>query len=197
MIEMVSAYGVFANDGNYAEPVFITSITDNKNSVLEEFKPSSEPARALSESTSDMMIHMLKRVVNEGTGSSLRGRYGLHNDIAGKTGTTQANADGWFIGITPRLVIGAWVGADDPRLHFRSTAQGQGSATALPIVARLLQHANKDESLNKVTKAKFSPLAPELLSRLDCDLQRSDRNFFQRLFNIKRKVKEKKFKSGN
>jgi penicillin-binding protein 1A len=144
-----------------------------------------------------MMIHMLQRVVNEGTGSGLRARYGLPNDIAGKTGTTQANADGWFIGVTPHLVIGAWVGADDPRLHFRSTSQGQGSATALPIVARFLQHANKDEKLKHFTKAKFSPLAPELLSRLDCDLERSDRNFFQRLFNIKRKVKDRKFKSGN
>jgi penicillin-binding protein 1A len=197
MIEMVSAYGVFANDGKYVEPVFITSITDNKNNILEKFQPSSKSVHALSESTADMMIHMLKRVVNEGTGSSLRGRYGLHNDIAGKTGTTQANADGWFIGVTPRLVIGAWVGADDPRLHFRSTAQGQGSATALPIVAKLLQHANNDQSLNKVTKSKFSALSPELLSRLDCDLQKSDRNFFQRLFNMKRKVKAKKFKSGN
>jgi penicillin-binding protein 1A len=140
---------------------------------------------------------MLQRVVNEGTGSSLRGRYGLHNDIAGKTGTTQANADGWFIGITPNLVIGAWVGADDPRLHFRSTSQGQGSATALPIVARLLQHANKDAELKHFTSAKFSPLGSELVSRLDCDLERSDRNFFQRLFNTKRKVKDRKFKGGN
>jgi penicillin-binding protein 1A len=195
--EMVSAYGVFANKGVYVKPLFITGITDHKGQLLDQFKPSTAEEPALSEETADMMIHMLQRVINEGTGSSLRARYGLHNDIAGKTGTTQANADGWFIGITPKLVIGAWVGADDPRLHFRSTSQGQGSATALPIVARLLQHANKDDKLLHITKAKFSPLAPELLDRLDCDLARSDRNFFQRLFNIKRKVKERKFKSRN
>lgn len=196
MMEMVSAYGVFANDGNYVKPVMISKITNNKGEILEEFETSPKE-RALSESTADMMIHMLKRVVNEGTGSGLRARYGLSNDIAGKTGTTQSNADGWFIGITPHLVIGAWVGADDPRMHFKSTAQGQGAATALPIVAKLLQYANKNMELTYYTKAKFSPISPTLLDRLDCDLERSDRNFFQRLFNIKKKVKARKFKSGN
>ena len=193
IIEMVSAYAVFANEGNYMQPVFITAITDQRGKVLEQFEAPKKEA-AISESTADMMIHMLERVVNEGTGSSLRARYGLTNDIAGKTGTTQSNTDGWFIGITPKLVVGAWVGADDPRLHFRNTSQGQGSATALPIVGRLLQHAGKDKRLSDITKAKFPPLAPELLARLDCDLERSDRNFFQRLFNIKRKVKDRKFK---
>jgi penicillin-binding protein 1A len=197
VMEMVSAYGVFANNGVYTKPLFISAITDNQGNVLEEFDKSPEKDPAISEATADMMIHMLKRVVNEGTGSSLRARYGLVNDIAGKTGTTQANADGWFIGITPNLVIGSWVGADDPRMHFRTTAQGQGSATALPIVAKFLQHANKDKKLEYYTKAKFASLDPELLSRLDCDLERSDRNFFQRLFNIKRKTKERKFKAGN
>jgi penicillin-binding protein 1A len=144
-----------------------------------------------------MMIHMLKRVVNEGTGSSLRATYGLSNDIAGKTGTTQSNTDGWFIGITPHLVVGAWVGADDPRLHFRETSLGQGSRTALPIVGRFLQYANKDKALLHITRARFSSLSPDLLNRLDCDLERSDRNFFQRIFNIKRKTKERKFKGGN
>jgi penicillin-binding protein 1A len=197
MIEMVNAYSVFANNGKYVNPVFILGITDSKGNVLEEFEAPSESAQALSESTADMMIHMLQRVVNEGTGSSIRGRYGLHNDIAGKTGTTQSNTDGWFIGITPHLVIGSWVGADDPRMHFKSTALGQGSATALPIVAKLLQYANKDKELRRYTNAEFAPLAPELLSTLDCDMERSDRNFFQRLFNIKKKVKQRKFKSGN
>jgi penicillin-binding protein 1A len=198
VIEMVNAYSVFANKGEFIPPSFITSITDTDNKVLESFetKPDEE-VRALSEETCAMMIHMLKRVVNEGTGSSLRARYGLTNDIAGKTGTTQANADGWFIGITPRLVIGAWVGADDPRMHFRSTAMGQGASTALPIVAKLLQYANKDKELQSITRARFPAISESLLQRLNCDLERSDRNFFQRLFNLKRGVKEKKFKSRN
>lgn len=197
MIEMVTAYGVFANNGKYIQPIYISGIKDQHGNVLHQIDKPQKGERAISEETADMMIHMLQRVVNEGTGSSIRARYGLHNDIAGKTGTTQANADGWFIGITPKLVIGAWVGADDPRLHFRSTSQGQGSATALPIVARFLQHANKDATLNNFTRAKFSPISQDLLSRLDCDLERSDRNFFQRLFNTKRKVKDRKFKNGN
>jgi penicillin-binding protein 1A len=197
MMEMVSAYGVFANDGNYVKPILITHIADNQNNILDSFDEKAEPVRAISEATADMMIHMLKRVVNEGTGSSLRARYGLPNDIAGKTGTTQSNADGWFIAITPNLVIGAWVGADDPRLHFKSTALGQGSATALPIVAKLLQHANKDKTLQNITKSTFQPLSQDLVDKLDCDLNRSDRNFFQRLFNRKKGVKAKKFKSRN
>jgi len=197
MMEMVSAYGVFANDGNYVKPILITHIADNQNNILDSFDEKAEPVRAISEATANMMIHMLKRVVNEGTGSSLRVRYGLPNDIAGKTGTTQSNADGWFIGITPNLVIGAWVGADDPRLHFKSTVLGQGSATALPIVAKLLQHANKDKSLQDITKSTFQPISQELLDKLDCDLARSDRNFFQRLFNRKKGVKTKPFKSRN
>jgi penicillin-binding protein 1A len=197
MMEMVSAYGVFANEGNYVKPILITHITDNQNNILDSFDEKAEPVRAISEATADMMIHMLKRVVNEGTGSSLRARYGLPNDIAGKTGTTQSNADGWFIAITPNLVIGAWVGADDPRLHFKSTALGQGSATALPIVAKLLQHANKDKTLLNITKSTFQPLSQDLVDKLDCDLNRSDRNFFQRLFNRKKGVKAKKFKSRN
>ena len=197
MIEMVSAYGVFANDGNFVKPILITHIADNQNNILDSFDEKAEPVRAISKSTADMMIHMLKRVVNEGTGSSLRARYGLPNDIAGKTGTTQSNADGWFIAITPNLVIGAWVGADDPRLHFKSTALGQGSATALPIVAKLLQHANKDKSLQSITRSTFQPISQDLLDKLDCDLARSDRNFFQRLFNRKKGVKTKKFKSNN
>ena len=197
VLEMVSAYGVFANDGHYVKPSFVTSIADNQGKVLEKFDEEPESEKALSEETADMMIHMLKRVVNEGTGSSLRATYGLSNDIAGKTGTTQSNTDGWFIGITPHLVVGAWVGADDPRLHFRETSLGQGSRTALPIVGRFLQYANKDKALLHITRARFSSLSPDLLNRLDCDLERSDRNFFQRIFNIKRKTKERKFKGGN
>lgn len=195
MIEMVTAYTVFANDGEYIPPAFVTTITDNKGNVLAEAKKPTKAERALSSETADMMIHMMKAVVNEGTASGLRTRYGLKNDIAGKTGTTQDNTDGWFIGVTPKLVIGAWVGADDPRLHFKYTSQGQGSATALPIVGKMLQYANKDKELSKYTKARFAPLPSHLAGRLDCDAERNDRNFFERLFNTKRKVKQKKFKA--
>ncbi len=195
VMEMVGAYGVFANKGIYVDPVLITSITSNEGVMLEEFKRDSKAAVAsLSTETSEMMLHMLKRVVNEGTGSGLRTRYGIANDIAGKTGTTQANADGWFIGITPKLVMGCWVGADDPAIHFRSTSLGQGATTALPMVAGFLQKVNKDPEFREITRAQFSPLPGALAQKLDCDMSRSDRNLLQRIFNRKKGVKEKKFK---
>jgi penicillin-binding protein 1A len=194
MMEMVGAYSVFANKGTYVEPFYITSITSGDGKVLETFKPEGESERAISAETAGLMLQMLKRVVNEGTGSGLRSTYGLTNDIGGKTGTTQSNTDGWFIGITPKLVIGCWVGADDPALHFRRTSTGQGATTALPIVATLLQKVNKDPELRSISAARFAPLSPELMERLDCDLSRSDRNFFQRIFNKKKGTKTTKYK---
>lgn len=193
ILEMVNAYGVFANRGKYVEPIYITSITDSKGNMLEDFQHESKPFVALSKETSDMMIHMLKRVVNEGTGAGLRSRFGLINDIAGKTGTTQSNTDGWFIGITPRLVVGAWVGGDDPRIHFKSTALGQGASTALPIVGRFLQQMNKEKEFADIASAKFAMLSPSLMSKLDCELSRSDRNFLERIFGRKKDTKQVQF----
>ena len=194
MMEMVGAYSVFANKGNYVEPFYITSITTGDGTVLETFKPSGESERAISAESAGMMLQMLKRVVNEGTGAGLRSTYGLTNDIGGKTGTTQSNTDGWFIGVTPKLVIGCWVGADDPSLHFRRTSSGQGATTALPIVALLLQKVNKDSDLRSISTARFAPLSSELMDRLDCDLARSDRNFFQRIFKKKKGTKATQYK---
>jgi penicillin-binding protein 1A len=141
-----------------------------------------------------MMIHMMQSVVSAGTGSSLRTKYGLTNDIAGKTGTTQSNVDGWFIAISPRLVVGAWVGADDPKMHFRSTALGQGAATALPIVAKFFQQANRDPELKKVLFARFAPLPEELADMMDCAPSKSNLNIFQKIFKKKKKVKVARFK---
>jgi penicillin-binding protein 1A len=193
--EMVAAYSVFANQGIYIEPQYLSSITDQKGKVLEQFTPTQKPTRALSKETTQLMVQMLGSVVSEGTGASLRTRYGLTNDIVGKTGTTQSNVDGWFIAVMPELVIGTWVGADDPRMHFKTTAQGQGAATALPIVAGMVQRSNKDKTLRKVMNAKFPPLSANLLDELDCDRSKSDRNFFQRLFKKKKGTKITKFKS--
>jgi penicillin-binding protein 1A len=96
--------------------------------------------------------------------------------------------------ITPRLVIGSWVGADDPRLHFKSTTLGQGAATALPITAFFLQKVNKDESLTEISRAKFPPLPPGLQDELDCKTFKSDLNIFERIFKKKKKTKVKKFR---
>jgi penicillin-binding protein 1A len=196
MMEMVSAYGVFANQGNYNTPNYLSSISDRSGKILEEYKKKEKPARAISKETAQIMVHMMKTVVSEGTGSALRTRYGITNDIAGKTGTTQSNADGWFIGVTPHLVAGAWVGADDPRMHFRSTALGQGAATALPIVAKFFQQANRDKSLTRITRARFQPLPEYLQEKLDCEPSKSGLNFFEKLFKMKKKTKVTKFKKS-
>ena len=195
MMEMVGAYGALANDGQYVKPKYLTAITDHRGNVLETMtEEDNQPVQAVSKESARMMVHMLKSVVSEGTGSSLRYRYGIHNDVAGKTGTTQLNVDGWFMAITPKLVIGSWVGADDPRLHFKSTTLGQGAATALPITAFFLQKVNQDKSLADISRAKFLPLSPELEEELDCKTFKSDLNIFERIFKKKKKTKVKKFR---
>lgn len=194
MVEMVGAYGTLVNGGLYVEPRYLLAITDHKGKVIKSVEEVEEPERALSKESAQMMVHMLKTVVSEGTGSSLRTRYGIQNDVAGKTGTTQLNVDGWFMAITPELVIGSWVGADDPNLHFRSATLGQGSATALPITALFLQQVNKDEELKAISKARFAPLPAKLLKELDCKDYKSDLNFFERIFKKKKKTKVTKFR---
>lgn len=193
--EMVASYCVFANGGNYYEPQTITVITDHKGRVLKKFDKS-RPERALSKESAQMMIHMLESVVSEGTGSSLRSKYNLPNDLAGKTGTTQSNKDGWFIAMSPKLVIGSWVGADDPRMHFKTTALGQGASTALPVIAKFFQNANKDTALRGIMFARFEALPDNLLSRMDCKPSKSGLNFFEKIFGSKKKSKVKKFKGG-
>ena len=194
MMEMVGAYSTLANNGQYITPRYLTAIANRKGEVLEKFEPEDKPVRALSKESAQMMVHMLKSVVSEGTGSSLRSRFGVQNDVAGKTGTTQLNVDGWFMAITPKLVIGTWVGADEPKLHFRSTSLGQGSATALPITAYFLQQVNKDNTLRDISKARFAALPPALQEELDCKTSKSDLNIFQRIFKKKKKTKVKKFR---
>jgi penicillin-binding protein 1A len=197
VMEMVTAYSALANNGMHRDPYYITSITNQNGEVLKKFKDDREETRALSSESSQMMLHMMKSVVSEGTGSSLRSKYGITNDIAGKTGTTQSNVDGWFIAVMPKLVIGAWVGADDPRIHFKSTALGQGAATALPIVAKFLSEANRDKSLNEVLWSRFQPLPDHLQNELDCKPSKSDKNLFERIFrkNKKKGVKVTRFKT--
>ncbi|MEX2233949.1 MAG: transglycosylase domain-containing protein [Cyclobacteriaceae bacterium] len=195
MMEMLGAYSTLANQGVYIAPRYLLAIVDQKGKLLETIKvENDEPVRALSKESAQMMIHMLQSVVSEGTGSSLRTRFGIHNQVAGKTGTTQLNVDGWFMAITPKLVIGSWVGADDPKLHFKSTTLGQGAATALPITALFLQQVNQDKTLKEISGARFAPLSARLLEELDCKTSKSDLNIFQRIFKKKKKTKVKKFR---
>ncbi len=194
MMEMVTAYATLGNDGVHVQPRYLLAIADHDGNLLEALGTVEKPDRAISKESAQMMVHMLKSVVSEGTGSSLRTRFGVHNDVAGKTGTTQLNVDGWFMAITPRLVVGTWVGADDPRLHFKSTSLGQGAATALPITAYFLQSINRDKTLRKIATARFPALSPELQDELDCRTSKSDLNIFQRIFKKKKKTKARKFR---
>ncbi|RAW01397.1 transglycosylase domain-containing protein [Pseudochryseolinea flava] len=190
MTEIVTAYSCFANNGKVITPFYITSINSRHGETLESFQPE-KPKQALSPETANLMLHMMKRVIDEGTGARLRSQYGIEGDVAGKTGTTQDNADGWFIAILPNLVVGSWVGADDPRIHFRSTALGQGANTALPIVGRMLRKAQHD-SQGEYKAQYFPALNASLRSRLSCDLYKSDSNFFQRLFGKRDRDEEKR-----
>ncbi|HYC86769.1 MAG TPA: transglycosylase domain-containing protein [Chryseosolibacter sp.] len=195
VMEMVSAYGVFASGGLYTPPSYLTAITDRDGKILARFeKPKS--VRAISNETAQMMIAMMKGVVAQGTGSAIRTRYGISNDIAGKTGTTQSNVDGWFLAVSPRLVVGVWVGADDPRLHFTSHTLGQGAATALPVVAKFYQNANADPQLRRVMFLRFPALPEDVAARLECAPSKSNLNIFEKLFKKKKKKpKTTKFRS--
>lgn len=179
LFEMIGAYSTFSNEGIPVKPTYLLSIQNKSGKVLEVFEPV-VMQRALSKTSSIMIREMLKNVIDKGTGASLRYRYGLANDIAGKTGTTQSHADGWFIGITPDLIAGAWVGADDPRIHFRTIQYGQGAHMALPIWGRFMQQVNKDPAFSNIRHARFPRPPMEIVAALDCDpfMLEEENNFF-------------------
>ena len=167
VFEMVAANSTFANKGTYIQPTFITRIEDKNGKVLEEFIPNSN--EVFSEEKAYTMIQLMRGVVQEGTGSRLRGaKYKLNNQIAGKTGTTQHNADGWFIGLTPELAAGCWVGGEDRSIHFNSITEGQGASMALPIWGKFFVKVYADKTI-KLSKADFTKpknLDPNL--EMDC-----------------------------
>ncbi len=163
--EMVGAYCAFANGGLYTRPVYITRIEDKNGNVLATFGQIQN--QALSEETAYLMIDLMKGVVNEGTGSRLRSVYKIDSELAGKTGTTNNHSDGWFIGITPELVNGAWVGGEERSIRFRYITLGQGAALALPIWGLYMQNVYDDKSLPYSRKATFN--RPNQLSvEIDC-----------------------------
>lgn len=182
LIDLVKAYTAFVNDiQSPVDPYFIQRIEDKEGNVIVEFQPRHKNPPAFSEATQAQMIEILKNVVNKGTGQRLRNVYQFTNDLAGKTGTTQENKDGWFVGLLPDLVTVSWVGNDDSRIKFPSTALGQGANSALPIFAGMLQRMNSDSEFNQITRKKFKPASPEILASLDCPPTESD-SFFDKLF---------------
>jgi penicillin-binding protein 1A len=181
LMEMTGAYACLANEGVSSFPYFISSIEDRNGNVLKDFKPKVSGRQVLSKETAQVVRQMLKTVVDEGTASRLRWKYGVYNEVAGKTGTTQSNADGWFMAITPKLVMGSWVGADDPRIRFNSTELGQGANTALPVVAYFLKNVNADPNYSEVSKAKFSSITPAARRKLGCDLYEINDNLWAQI----------------
>ena len=164
--EMVSAYNTFPSKGVYVSPIFVTRIEDNMGNVLGEF--SNSKREAVSEYTAYLMANLMQGVVNSGTGVRLRAKYGLKGEIAGKTGTTNDQSDGWFIGYTPSLTAGVWVGAEDRQVHFESLSLGGGSNMALPIWGLFMQKVMKDGTLGVYETDRF--IAPPGISlNLNCD----------------------------
>ena len=151
--EMVSAYTTFANKGVRCAPRFVTKIEDSHGNVLVQFPPLMN--EVISEENSYRMIEMLRAVVDAGTGRRLRGNYGISGQIGGKTGTTNNNSDGWFMGFTPELANGCWVGGEDRDIHFDATSIGQGASMALPIWGYYMKQVYADKSLGYSPNVKF------------------------------------------
>ncbi len=164
--EMVGAYSTFANKGVWTQPTYLLRIEDKNGNILQDFVP--RKVEAINEETAYLMLSLMQGVVQFGTGARLRGQYKLTNPIAGKTGTTQNQSDGWFMGLTPDLVSGCWVGAEDRIVHFRSLDLGQGARTALPIWALYMQKIYADKGIN-LSKRDFTPPAEKLSVELNCD----------------------------
>lgn len=166
LYEMVGAVNTYANKGVYIEPMFVTRIEDKHGNVISRFIPRTQ--EAMSEETAYLMLELMKGVVESGTGMRLRGRYQLRNPIAGKTGTTQSNSDGWFMGITPDLTTGVWAGGEDRSIRFRVMSLGQGANMALPIWAIYMKKIYADTTLH-ISMGDFEPPAHGIKVITDCD----------------------------
>jgi len=173
--EMVGAYSTFVNKGVWTEPIFVTRIEDKNGVVLEDFVPKTQ--EAMSKETADLMVRMLQGVVDgvyspaagvtRGTGVRLRFKYGFENEMGGKTGTTQNQSDGYFMGITPNLVTGVWSGCEDRAAHFRTINYGQGANMALPVFAEYMQRVYADTLESGIYPIDFDiPKSVDL--KLDC-----------------------------
>lgn len=173
LYEMVGAMNTFANRGVYIKPIFITKIEDKNGNVIEYFH--TEQVEAMDDVTAYKMIELMKGVVQSGTGVRLKYKYGLKNPIAGKTGTTQNQSDGWFMGITPDLTTGIWTGAEDRSVHFRTIGLGQGSNMALPIWAIYMKKIYADPTLN-ISQGDFEKPLSDVALEFDCELYEQEQS---------------------
>ncbi|MBK8805578.1 MAG: hypothetical protein IPO21_02550 [Bacteroidales bacterium] len=182
LYEIVGAYGTFANKGIYTEPIFVEKIVDKYGNTISKITPKQN--EAMSEETAYLMVNLLENVVGGtresgwGTAASLRGsKYQLYGSIAGKTGTTNDHADGWFIGFTPELVTGIWVGAEERNVHFESIEYGQGARMALPIWGNYMIEVFKEsEKLGYSKTATFEKPESVPYWKIDCEEYKSREN---------------------
>ncbi len=151
--EMVDAYTVFPNKGIRTEPIYVTHIEDNYGNIIAEFTPITN--EVLNEESTNKMLYMLQSVINEGTGVRVRYKYKFAAPAGGKTGTTNDNSDGWFIGFTPELVTGVWVGWEDRTIHFSNMADGQGASMALPIWGLYMNKVYNDTNIGYSNTKQF------------------------------------------
>jgi penicillin-binding protein 1A len=191
--DLLFSYATLINSGTRVEPFYLNSISTGEGELLEEFeRPNSRPTN-LNPVNCRIIRHMMETAINEGTGTKIRTVYKIPGDFAGKTGTTQNQSDGWFVGLTPRLVTGCWVGAEDPGIHFRTITYGQGSFMALPVVGKFFHKLYNDPRYKEMRRAQFPELDQQLLADLDIapykrmlEMERKE-NFIDRLFTGKTK----------
>ncbi len=197
--ELLFAYATLSNGGIRTAPYYLKSITDGDGNLLAQFnRPDTNKAK-IQETNCRLIIRMMETAANEGTGSRIRSTYRIQGSFAAKTGTTQNHSDGWFVGITPHLVTGSWVGAEDPGIHFRSITYGQGAAMALPIVGKFFHKLYGNPKYRHLQHARFSELPEEILADLNIppfkeilEIERPE-NILDRLFagkNREEKLKE-------
>lgn len=172
LYEMMGAYTCFANLGTYSKPYFIKQIKDKEGNVLATFGETHK--EAIAEKTAYTVTEMMKGVINKGTAARLRPKYGLDMPLSGKTGTTQSNSDAWFMCFTPNIVVGAWVGFEQPSVHFASNTSGAGATAAMPIVGGFLKRAFKDRSL-QMQRNEFSlPSDSSVTYNFECNAMITD-----------------------
>ncbi len=191
LCEMVAAYCTYANKGIYTEPVFVSRIEDKNRNIIYQANPKKE--EAISDETAYLMVDMMKGVVDIGTSRKLRYKYKFTAEIAGKTGTTDDNSDGWFIGYVPRLATGVWVGGEVRSIRFDKTSIGQGNTLALPIWALYMKEVYNNRELNYSQDETFEvppQITPEMI---DCDSEENTNQEYEKDVDVDDTIQEDLF----
>lgn len=194
LLQMVQAYSVFLNEGRVVKPNYIQSIVDADGNVIYNNPGTMMNDPVFEESTIQNMLALLMGVTERGTASALRSSYGIINELGGKTGTTQDQTDGWFMGMSSEIIVGVWVGGDSPLVRFRNLSTGQGGRTAMPIFANFIQKVNIDRKNDHLVNGSFD-LPEEVLEKLDCEDFKERKKVFD-LIKKKPKTTEKKKKQA-